>query len=347
VRVLVTGGAGYIGSQTVRRLAAAGHDCVVLDTLERGDRRAVPDVEVVVGSVADQPLVRRLLEERSIGAVLHFAALKAADESVREPGRYFGANVGGSLALLSAMEAVGVPYLVFSSSCAVYGEPERLPIDETARLQPESPYGESKLLVERALPWFAASGISYVSLRYFNAAGAELDGSHGEDWRHAPNLVPVAIKAALRGTPLHVFGTDYPTVDGTAVRDYVHVLDLADAHIAALDRLATGEASTTLNLGTGRGATVREVIGTVERASGRSIEVIESPRRSGDPAAVWADPRRAEAELGWAAHHDLEAIVGSAVRWHRSHPDAYDGEIADAAVAGDAAATATPAPVDA
>lgn len=329
MRVLVTGGAGYIGSQTVRRLTSAGHECLVVDTLERGDRRAVPGVEVVEGSVSDRPLVRRLLHERSIEAVLHFAALKAADESVREPGRYFEANVGGSLALLSAMEAAAVPHLVFSSSCAVYGEPERLPIDEDAAVRPENPYGESKLLVERALPWFSARGISFVSLRYFNAAGAELDGSHGEDWRHAPNLVPVAIKAALRGTPLRVFGTDYPTPDGTAVRDYVHVLDLADAHIAALERLAGGGGSTTLNLGTGRGASVRDVVGAVEAASGCPIEVLESPRRVGDPAAVWADPRRAAAELGWTARYGLDEIVDSAVCWHRSHPDGYGEQSVD------------------
>jgi UDP-glucose-4-epimerase GalE len=326
MRVLVTGGAGYIGSQTVRLLAAAGHEPLVLDTLEHGDRRSVPGVELVEGSVGDAPLVRGLLADRGIEAVVHFAALKAADESVREPGRYFDANVGGGLVLLRAMEETGVARFIFSSSCAVYGEPPSLPIDEDAPLRPENPYGESKLLIERALPWFAANGLGFVSLRYFNAAGAELDGTHGEDWRAAPNLVPMAIKAALRQTPLRVFGTDYPTPDGTAVRDYVHVVDLAAAHIAALDHLAAGRATTTLNLGTGRGASVRDVIAAVERASGCSIEVIEAPRRAGDPAAVWADSRKAERELGWTARLGLDEIVQSAVRWHRTHPDGYGSD---------------------
>jgi UDP-glucose-4-epimerase GalE len=326
MRVLVTGGAGYIGSQTVRLLAAAGHEPLVLDTLEHGDRRSIPGVELVEGSVGDAPLVRRLLADGGIQAVVHFAALKAADESVREPGRYFDANVGGGLVLLRAMEETGVTRFIFSSSCAVYGEPPSLPIDEDAPLRPENPYGESKLLLERTLPWFAANGLGFVSLRYFNAAGAELDGTHGEDWRAAPNLVPMAIKAALRQTPLRVFGTDYPTPDGTAVRDYVHVVDLAAAHIAALDHLAAGRASTTLNLGTGRGASVRDVIAAVERVSGCSIEVIEAPRRAGDPAAVWADSRKAERELGWTARLGLDEIVQSAVRWHRTHPDGYGSD---------------------
>jgi UDP-glucose-4-epimerase GalE len=329
MRVLVTGGAGYIGSQTVRLLPSAGHEPLVLDTLEHGNARSIPGVELVEGSVGDAPLVRRLLVDRGIEAVVHFAALKAADESVRQPGRYFDANVGGSLVLLRAMEETGVSRFVFSSSCAVYGEPPSLPIDEAAILLPENPYGESKLLVERALPWFAVNGLGFVSLRYFNAAGAQLDGEHGEDWRAAPNLVPMAIKAALRETPLRIFGTDYPTPDGTAVRDYVHVVDLAAAHIAALDHLAAGRPSTTLNLGTGRGASVRDVIAAVERASGCSIEVIETPRRAGDPAAVWADARRAERELAWAARLGLEEIVASAVRWHRTHPDGYDSTAGD------------------
>ena len=323
MRVLVTGGAGYIGSQTVRLLAAAGHEPLVLDTLEHGDRRSIPGVELIVGSVGDAALVRGLLADRRIEAVVHFAALKAADESVRQPGRYLDANVGGSLVLLRAMEETGVSRFVFSSSCAVYGEPPSLPIGEDAPLRPENPYGESKLLVERALPWFAANGLGFVSLRYFNAAGAQPDGEHGEDWRAAPNLVPMAIKAALRGAPLRVFGTDYPTPDGTAVRDYVHVVDLAAAHIAALGHLAAGGPSTTLNLGTGHGASVRDVIRSVERASGCSIEVIETPRRPGDPAAVWADAGKAERELGWAARLGLDEIIDSAVRWHRTHPNGY------------------------
>ncbi len=343
MRVLVTGGAGYIGSQATRLLAGAGHEAIVLDTLDNGHREAVPGIEVVVGSIADRPLVERLLAERRIEAVMHFAALKAAEESVGQPGRYFEANVGGSLALLAAMESAGIRALVFSSTCAVYGEPGRVPIDEDAPTRPENPYGESKLLVERALPWFEARGIVAVSLRYFNAAGAQADGAHGEDWRKAPNLVPVAIKAALgRGGPLRVFGTDYPTPDGTAVRDYVHVVDLADAHIRALDHLAAGGGALTVNLGTGLGSSVREVIAAVERASGRVIEVIEAPRRAGDPAAVWADPRRANEVLGWTARHGLAEIVETAVRWHSTHPDGYPDGAGGGTAAPDAGRAAAP-----
>jgi UDP-glucose-4-epimerase GalE len=324
VRVLVTGGAGYIGSQTARLLQSAGHEPIVLDTLEHGNVAAVPGVRVVVGSVGDGALVRGLLEAERIEAVLHFAGLKAADESVRQPGRYFAANVGGSLTLLSAIAAAGIRSFIFSSSCAVYGEPSRVPIDEGAAVRPENPYGEGKALVERALPWFEPLGVSHVSLRYFNAAGAELDGSHGENPHGSPNLIPVAIRAALgQGAQLRIYGTDYPTPDGTAIRDYVHVADLAHAHLKALEHLASGGPSLTLNLGTGRGASVREVIAAVERATGRTIDAVAAPRRAGDPAAVWADARRAERILGWTARHDLEAIIESAVRWHVEHPEGY------------------------
>jgi UDP-glucose 4-epimerase len=330
VRVLVTGGAGYVGSQTTRLLCATGHEAIVLDTLDNGHRAALPGIELVVGSVADRELVLGLLLERRIEAVVHFAALKAAEESVGQPGRYFAANVGGSLALLEAIEAAGVPWFVFSSTCAVYGEPLRVPIAEDAETRPENPYGESKLLVERALPWFERRGVASVSLRYFNAAGAQGDGAHGEDWTKAPNLVPVAIKSALGfGPPLRVFGTDYPTPDGTAVRDYVHVEDLADAHVRALEHLAAGRGPATLNLGTGRGSSVREVVAAVEQATGRTIEVVEAPRRAGDPAAVWADARKAEAVLGWRARRGLDEIVDSAVRWHRDHPQGYADGPAD------------------
>jgi UDP-arabinose 4-epimerase len=324
VRVLVTGGAGYIGSQTTRLLRSAGHEPVVLDTLEHGHAGAIPGIELVVGSIADGPLVRQVLADRRIEAVLHFAALKSVEESVAEPGRYFEANVGGSADLLRAMEATGVHRFVFSSTCAVYGEPSRVPIDEDVPTRPENPYGESKLLVERMLPWFEPGDLTSVTLRYFNAAGADLGGGFGEDWQQASNLVPVAIRSALGyGPPLRVFGTDYPTPDGTAIRDYIHVVDLADAHVRALGYLADGGRSVTLNLGTGLGSSVRTVIAAVQRAADRRIDVVEAPRRPGDPAAVWADPSRAAAVLGWRARFGLEEIVGSAVRWHRAHPSGY------------------------
>ena len=324
MRVLVTGGAGYVGSQTTRRLVALGHAPIVLDTLERGSPASIPGIELIRGSVADGALVRSILDDRRIEAVLHFAAHKSVEESVAQPGRYLIDNVGGSLTLLDAMVAVGVGGFVFSSSCAVYGEPTRVPVDEESPTRPGSPYGESKVLVERTLRWFDRVGIRSVSLRYFNAAGADPDGRHGEDWDRAVNLVPVAIRAGLRlGPALRIYGTDYPTPDGTAIRDYVHVMDLADAHIRALEYLADGGASTTLNLGTGHGSSVRDVVTAVESASGARVPVLEAPRRPGDVAAVWADPRRAEATLAWRARRDLEETVGSAVRWHRSHPRGY------------------------
>jgi UDP-glucose-4-epimerase GalE len=327
MRVLVTGGAGYVGSQTTRRLVQLGHDPVVLDTLEHGTAAAIPGVRLIRGSVADAPLVRGLLEEHRIEAVLHFAAHKSVEESITQPARYFANNVSATIALLGAMAAVGVGRLVFSSTCAVYGEPPRVPIDESAPTRPENPYGESKLLVERALPWFEAVGIRSVSLRYFNAAGAELDGRHGEDWDGAVNLVPVAIRAGLgRGPALRIHGTDYPTPDGTAIRDYIHVLDLAEAHIRALDYLAEGGGSTILNLGTGIGSSVRAVVDAVGRSIGSPVPTVEAGRRPGDPAAVWADPRRAAEVLGWRARYGLDEIVGSAVRWHREHPDGYGAD---------------------
>ncbi len=324
MRVLVTGGAGYIGSETVRLLTTRGHKPVVLDTLERGHRAAVDGASLVVGSVADAALVESTLRDHRIEAVIHFAALKSVEASFVDPAGYFGTNVGGSFALLGAMGRAGVPALVYSSSCAVYGTPSDLPVRETSELRPENPYGETKLLVERALRWFDGAGIRSISLRYFNAAGAAFDGRHGEDWTDAPNLVPVVIKAALgRGPAVRVLGSDYPTPDGTAIRDYVHVADLAEAHLLAVEALAGGLASTTVNLGTGQGSSVREVIEAVGAAAGRPVPVVEAPRRTGDPAAIWADPDRAAATLGWSARHRLDAIVETAWRWHSTHPDGY------------------------
>jgi UDP-glucose-4-epimerase GalE len=324
VRVLVTGGAGYIGSETVRLLAARGHQPVVLDTLERGHRAAIDDAPLVIGSVTDGQLVERTIREHGIESVIHFAALKSVEASFADPAGYFGTNVGGSFALLGAMARTGLERLVYSSSCAVYGTPSDLPVRETSLLRPENPYGESKLLVERALRWFDGAGVRSVSLRYFNAAGAALDGRHGEDWTDAPNLIPVVIKATLdRGPAVRVLGSDYPTPDGTAVRDYIHVADLAAAHLRALEALADGLPTTVLNIGTGRGSSVRQVIDAVALEAGRPVPTIEAPRRMGDPAAIWADPDQAAATLGWRAERDLGAIVATAWRWHASHLDGY------------------------
>lgn len=325
MRVLVTGGAGYIGSHTVAALRDAGHDPLVLDTLEHGHPRAIPGVRLVVGDAGDRALVRDLVRAERVDAVIHFAARKSVAESVADPGAYFAANAAGSLELLRALADAGVDRLVVSSTCAVYGTPDALPVTEASPLRPENPYGESKLMVERMLPWFeSAHGIRSAALRYFNAAGAALDAANGEDWRQAENLVPVVLGvAAGRRDAVEVFGTDYPTPDGTAIRDYVHVLDLADAHVRALEHLADGGASVTLNLGTGRGASVTEVVAAVREATGRSVAVREAPRRAGDPAAIWADAARAREVLGWIARHDLASIVATAWAWHEAHPDGH------------------------
>ncbi len=319
--VLVTGGAGYIGSHTVKALRARGEDVVVLDSLEFGSRAAVSDTPFVQGDIADEALVSKLIADHRIDAIVHFAAYKAAGESFEMPGRYFLNNVGGSTRLFETAQKAGIDRIVFSSTCAVYGTPSKVPVGEDAPVNPESPYGESKALVERILGWYdRCLGVRSVSLRYFNAAGAAMDGTLGEDWTWSLNLVPVAMKALLgAGPPLKVFGTDYPTPDGTAVRDYIHVDDLADAHLRALDYLRDGNASTAINLGTGTGSSVREVLGAAERASGRPVPNEESPRRPGDPIALWADNAKARNLLGWNASHGLDDIVASAWSWHSSH----------------------------
>jgi UDP-glucose-4-epimerase GalE len=238
-----------------------------------------------------------------------------------QPSRYFANNVAGTNALLGALERSGVRIVVFSSSCAVYGTPEDLPVTEATPVRPESPYGESKLLVERMLAWYeTCAGVRSMRLRYFNAAGAAADGSIGEDWTVTLNLVPLAMKALLGARPpLQIFGTDYPTRDGTAIRDYIHVEDLADAHVRALEHLEAGGAGATLNLGTGTGSTVREVLAAAERAAGRPVPIEEVGRRAGDPAAIWADTRRASEVLGWQAARGLDEIVTSAWSWHSAH----------------------------
>ncbi len=323
MRVLVTGGAGYIGSHTVRQLRMRGDDVVVLDNLEFGHRDAVADVPLVVGDVADEDLVGETISRHRLEAIVHFAAYKAPGESFENPGRYFINNVAGTARLLESAYRHGVRRIVFSSTCAVYGTPEKAPVGEDAPIHPESPYGESKALVERMLHWYDVTlGVSSVSRRYFNAAGAAMDGSLGEDWSASLNLVPLAMKALLGKAPaLRVFGTDYPTPDGTAIRDYIHVDDLADAHLRALDYLAGGGASTALNLGTGQGSSVREVLAAAERAAGRPVPAQDSPRRPGDPVALWADNTRARELLGWQAKYGLEDIVSSAWRWHSMMAD--------------------------
>jgi UDP-glucose 4-epimerase len=325
MRVLVTGGAGYIGSHTVSLLRARGDHVVVLDSLEHGHKQSVGDTPLVVGSTHDLELVRSVLRDHQLDSVIHFAAYKAAGESVTNPGKYFDNNVRGSSQLLEAVRHEGVKAFVFSSTAAVYGNPSVLPVVESAELRPENPYGESKLAVERMLPWYeGAYGLRWVALRYFNAAGAALDGENGEDPRAASNLIPLVMKAATGRAPaIQVFGTDYPTPDGTCIRDYIHVLDLADAHLRALDHLARGGASDIFNLGTGRGASVKEVLTAARKASGVEIPTQFVGRRAGDPVSVWADNRKARERLGWNPRYGLEEIVATAWKWQSSHPDGF------------------------
>ncbi len=324
--VLVTGGAGYIGSQTVRHLQAAGRDVVVLDSMEFGHRGSVPGVPIVEADIADSDTVARTVREHGVDAVIHFAAYKAAGESMELPGRYFDNNVVKTVALLATLDACDVRRVVFSSSCSVYGTPTILPVDEQHPLAPESPYAESKLIVERMLSWYdKCRDTGSVSLRYFNAAGATLDGQFGEDWGLTLNLVPLVMKAAVGITPdVKVFGTDYDTPDGTAIRDYVHVIDLADAHVRAIDHLERGGHSTVVNLGTGEGSSVLEVIYVANRVSGREIPVEKLGRRAGDPVAVYADLRRARDVLGWTPQFGIDEIIESAWKWHSSHPNGYE-----------------------
>ncbi|MEZ6187976.1 MAG: UDP-glucose 4-epimerase GalE [Planctomycetota bacterium] len=322
MRVLVTGGAGYIGSHVVRALRHHGHDVVVLDDLSTGhaafvERNGVPLVE---GDVGDRGALRRAFTEFGrIEAVLHIAGKALAPESVRDPQPYFHTNVAGPIRMLELMRELGVRRIVFSSTCAVYGTPPSLPITETCPRVPISPYGTSKLAFEFALEAYRAYGLRALPLRYFNVAGASDDGLFGELHDPETHLIPNLLKAALQGSPFKLFGTDYPTRDGSAERDYLHVEDLARAHVLAVERLDDLDFSAfpgALNLGTGRGVTVREMLAAVEQVTSRKVLVGEEPRRPGDPAALVADPRRAQELLGWRAEHDLESMVASAHRFH-------------------------------
>ncbi|MFZ9627789.1 MAG: UDP-glucose 4-epimerase GalE [Ilumatobacteraceae bacterium] len=323
--VLVTGGAGYIGSHTVRALRRDGRDVVVLDSLELGHRAAVLDAPLVVGDIADHDLVTTVCRDYGVTGVVHFAAYKSVGESMHSPGKYWNNNVGKSAALFDSLAMCGVSAVVFSSSCSVYGTPDTVPVAEDAAIRPESVYAESKAIVERILAWYSRTNhLRSVSLRYFNAAGASDDALIGEDWTHSINLVPVVMKAALgRRGPVEVFGTDYPTADGTCVRDYIHVDDLAAAHLAALDYLSGGGATAAVNVGTGIGSSVLEVIRATERIAGVDVPHTLGPRRAGDPIATYARPDHAAQLLGWRATRSLDDIITSAWRWHSAHPDGY------------------------
>lgn len=315
--ILVTGGAGYIGSHTVRALVEQGRDVVVLDTLELGTRSRIGNTPFVEGDIRDERIVEKTLRKYDVTEVIHFAAYKAVGESMEQPLRYWSNNVGGTISLVHTMLANGVEHIVFSSSAGIYGNPERIPVTEDEPARPESVYAETKSTMERFLTSCNAIGLRSVSLRYFNAAGASDDASIGEDWSHSQNLVPRVMKAMLGASgPLQVFGNDYPTPDGTCIRDYIHVIDLADAHVKALDYLTTGGPSIACNVGTGMGTSVLEVIDMAEQVSGRKVPYEFAPRRAGDPTSVFADPTLVRAILGWKATRDLRDIVGSAWEWH-------------------------------
>ncbi len=323
--VLVTGGAGYIGSHGAKALHRAGYRVVVYDNLAAGHRGAVRYGEFVEGDISDVGAVRAALRQHEVVGVMHFAAFLDVGESVREPAIYYRNNVAGALSVLEAMAAESVRSFVFSSTCATYGEPIETPIAETHPQRPMNSYGETKLAIERALPHYErAYGLHYVALRYFNAAGADPDRELGEDHSPEIHIIPRAIEAVTGGRRLEVFGDDYPTPDGTCLRDYVHVSDLADAHLRALETIVETGKSGAYNLGTGRPHSVREVIDTVERVTGRAVPWALGPRRPGDPAVLYAAPHKAQAELHWTPQHaDLDAIVRTAWNWHRTHPNGY------------------------
>lgn len=319
--ILVTGGAGYVGSHVVHALADAGRGVVVVDNMRTGSLAAVPSgTPVHTIDVTDTAALEQVIRDHGVTACIHLAGLKNPGESMKDPGLYFHNNATGTLSVLNALVGTGVRDLVFSSSCSVYGAAEKLPITEDSPLQPISPYGHSKLVGERMIEAYGnAHGLRWMSLRYFNAAGAALDGSIGEDWGPTHNLVPLLAKAALGARPpVTLFGSDYPTEDGTAVRDYTHVVDLAEAHVLALGHLQAGGSSAALNLGTGTGYSVLQVVKGLEQVAGRPLPVTFGERRPGDPPVVWADPARASEVLGWRARFGLPEILATAWQWHAS-----------------------------
>jgi UDP-glucose 4-epimerase len=325
MNILVTGGAGYVGSHAARLLDQTGHDVWIYDNLSRGHRSAALPGRLVEGELADQARVARLLKEKRIEAVMHFAAFALVGESVSDPALYYQNNVVATLSLLEAVRAANVQRFVFSSTTATYGAPTRIPIREDEPQRPINPYGFTKLAMEQALrDYSSAYGLGYAFLRYFNAAGASADGRLGEDHDPETHLIPIVLQAAMGQRPeVVIFGDDYPTPDGTCIRDYVHVEDLADAHLKALDRLTPG-ARLELNLGVGRGASVREVIEACRRVTGRPIAERMGPRRAGDPPELVADCRRAQQTLGWRPRYtEIEPIVETAWRWRREHPQGY------------------------
>lgn len=327
MKILVTGGAGYIGSHAVRALIEAGREVVVLDDLSTGFREAVhPDAKFYNIDIHDGEALDKLFQAEDIAGVIHFAAFSQVGESMKKPLKYYDNNLSGTLSLIKAMVRNNVKYIVFSSTAATYGEPERVPILESDRTQPTNCYGETKLAIEKMMKWTGgAHDLHYVALRYFNACGAHPSGEIGEAHDPETHLIPLILQVPLgKREAISVFGDDYPTKDGTCIRDYIHVCDLSDAHILALDYLMKGGESDVFNLGNGEGFTVKEVIETARRVTGHPIPVEICPRRAGDPAQLVASSEKARSILGWKPrYNDLETIIQTAWDWHRNHPNGY------------------------
>lgn len=326
MRVLLTGGAGYVGSHSAAMLHRTGHEIWVYDNLSEGHRAAVPEGRLIVGDLMDQEKLRSVFREHQIEAVMHFAASCYVGVSVTDPAAYYQNNIVGTLSLLDAMRAADVGRIVFSSTCATYGIPDVVPITESEKQAPISPYGFTKLAIEHALADYShAYGLGYAALRYFNASGASDESDIGEDHEPETHLIPLVLQVALGGRDdIKIFGDDYPTPDGTCIRDYIHVDDLAAAHIAALEMLESGT-QLKLNLGTGQGASVKEVVDACRRVTGHPIPATIVPRREGDPPELVADASLANKTLGWTPKYDkIEDIVASAWQWHQAHPRGYD-----------------------
>ena len=322
--ILVTGGAGYIGSHVVKLLNELNQDVVVLDNLYNGFRASIGSNKFIEGDISDESLVEDICKTYQVKKVIHFAALKSVGESMEQPHRYYEWNVNGTVKFTRALMNLGVKKLVFSSSASVYGTPETMPMTEQTPRNPESVYAATKAIMEEFLFFCRPLGLESVCLRYFNAAGASTDCTIGEDWSATHNLIPRLMRAMItKDETLKLFGTDYPTPDGTCIRDYIHVEDLAHAHVKALDYLDSDLGSLVVNVGTGRGHSVREVIDLAEKISGLKVPIIETERRAGDPPSIYADPEYARRKLNWQAQLNLEDIVRSSYQWYIANPDGY------------------------